>query len=271
MGVDADLFKAVEKKLGKSRSAIYRLISEQAARLGVRRDIAALEVASRAGVNFQRFASEGQLETLRAARMAVGRDAVATAPSIAASPRRPAKAGRPKAKGPGKHVMIVYGRNDKLRKAMFEFVRSLGLEPIEWNTAVKWTKQASPYVGDVLRKAFEKASAVVVLLTPDDDAVLKKQFHNRHDEVWEKKLTGQARPNVLFEAGMAFGTHPEQTVMVEFGKCRPFTDTQGRLVVRMNDSAAKRKDLVDRIAAAGCEVDTTNNAWMEAGDFTFTP
>jgi predicted nucleotide-binding protein len=85
----------------------------------------------------------------------------------------------------------------------------------------------------------------------------------------EKKLMGQARPNVLFEAGMAFGTHPSQTVLVEIGKCRPFSDTLGRLVVRMNDTAAKRKELADRLAAAGCVVDTTSsNAWMEAGDFS---
>jgi predicted nucleotide-binding protein len=269
MAVDNDLFDAIKKKTGRSRSAIYRMIADQAGRLSVRPDVAALEVASRTGVNFQRFASEEQLEKLREARMAVGRDSVATAPPIVSAARARGK-GRQKPKGPGKHVMIVHGRNDKIRKAMFDFIRSLGLEPIEWNTAVKWTKQASPYVGDVLRKAFERASAVVVILTPDDDAVLKKQFQHKHDESWEKKLTGQARPNVLFEAGMAFGTHPSQTVMVEFGKCRPFTDTQGRLVVRMNDTAAKRKDLVDRLAAAGCEVDTSTNAWMEAGDFSFS-
>jgi hypothetical protein len=70
---------------------------------------------------------------------------------------------------------------------------------------------------------------------------------------------------------MAFGTHPSQTVIVEIGKCRPFSDTLGRLVVRMNDTAAKRKELVDRLAAAGCVVDiTSTNAWMEAGNFSPT-
>ena len=223
-----------------------------------------------AGVNFQRFASEEQLERLRAARAAVPTGFGVSAPT-ATTPlaRRQASSGRRKAKPPGKLVWIVHGRDDKVRRAMFDFVRSIGLEPLEWSSAVKATRKGAPYPGEVLDKAFAKASAVIVLLTPDDEAQLRKLHWRKGDEAYEKKLTGQARPNVLFEAGMAFGTHPSQTVLVEIGKLRPFSDTLGRLVVRMNDTAVKRKDLADRLAAAGCIVDTTSsNAWMDAGDFT---
>lgn len=250
---------------------MYRLIAEQAGRLGVRPEIAALEVASMAGVNFQRFASEDQLERLRAARASVptgvGTTSAAAAPATV--PRRQKDGGRRKIKPPGKSVWIVHGRDEKLRRAMFDFVRSIGLEPLEWSSAVKATRKGSPYPGEVLDKAFAKASAVVILLTPDDEAQLRKVHWRKGEEAYEKKLMGQARPNVLFEAGMAFGTHVSQTVLVEIGKCRPFSDTLGRLVVRMNDTAAKRKELADRLAAAGCVVDTTSsNAWMEAGDFS---
>ena len=55
-------------------------------------------------------------------------------------------------------------------------LRAVGLEPIEWNQAVKATKKGSPYLGEILDKAFRDAAAVVVLLTPDDSAKLKKQF-----------------------------------------------------------------------------------------------
>lgn len=270
MAVDSRLFVAIKKKLNRSRPAVYRLISEQARRLGVRPEIAALEVASMAGVNFQRFASEEQLEALRRARASAPTGAGAVAPTAAASISRKQSNGAPrKMKPPGKSVWIVHGRDEKLRRAMFDFVRSIGLEPLEWSSAVKATRKGSPYPGEVLDKAFAKASAVIVLLTPDDEAQLRKVHWRKGEEAYEKRLMGQARPNVLFEAGMAFGTHPSQTVIVEIGKCRPFSDTLGRLVVRMNDSAAKRKELVDRLAAAGCVVDTTStNAWMEAGDFS---
>ncbi len=270
MAVDSRLFDAIKKKLNRSRPAVYRLISEQARRLGVRPEIAALEVASMAGLNFQRFASEEQLEALRRARTSAPTGVSAVAPAAAAPiARKQANGGRRKSKPPGKLVWIVHGRDDKFRRAMFDFVRSIGLEPLEWSSAVKATRKGSPYPGEVLDKAFAKASAVIVLLTPDDEAQLRKVHWRKGEEAYEKRLMGQARPNVLFEAGMAFGTHPSQTVLVEVGKCRPFSDTLGRLVVRMNDSAAKRKELADRLAAAGCIVDTTGtNAWMEAGDFS---
>lgn len=271
MAIDARLLTTIRTKLGKSRPAVYRLIAEQSGRLGVRPEIAALEVASMAGVNYQRFASEEQLERLRAARASVQISAGTTATSPALIGRSKAAGVRRKSKSPGKAVWIVHGRDDRLRRAMFDFVRSIGLEPLEWSSAVKATRKGSPYPGEVLDKAFAKASAVIVLLTPDDEAQLKKVHWRKGDEAFEKKLMGQPRPNVLFEAGMAFATHPSQTVIVEIGKCRPFSDTLGRLVVRMNDSAVKRKELADRLAAAGCVVDmASSNAWMEAGDFSST-
>jgi predicted nucleotide-binding protein len=271
MAVDNRLLGVIKTKLNRSRAAVYRLIAEQAGKLGVRPEIAALEVASMAGLNFQRFASEEQLERLRAARAALPTGSGVRAPAAAAPlARKQSSDGRRKTKPPGKSVWIVHGRDEKLRRAMFDFVRSVGLEPLEWSSAVKATRKGSPYPGEVLGdKAFAKASAVIVLLTPDDEAQLKKTHWRKGEAAYEKRLTGQARPNVLFEAGMAFGTHPSQTVLVEVGKLRPFSDTLGRLVVRMNDTAVKRKELADRLAAAGCVVDTnSSNAWMEAGDFS---
>lgn len=268
MAIDTRLLAAIMNKLNKSRAAVYRSIAEQSSRLGVRPEIAVFEVASMAGVNFQRFASEDQLERLRAARASTPSASAATPTKSPGRPARSTTSGR-KRKSPGKAVWIVHGRDERLRRAMFDFVRSIGLEPLEWSSAVKATRKGSPYPGEVLDKAFAKAAAVIVLLTPDDEAQLKKIHWRRGEEPYEKKLMGQARPNVLFEAGMAFATHPSQTVLVEIGRCRPFSDTLGRLVVRMNESAAKRKELADRLAAAGCIVDTTStNAWMEAGDFS---
>jgi predicted nucleotide-binding protein len=175
MAVDNRLLEAIKTKLNRSRAAVYRLIAEQAGRLGVRPEIAALEVASMAGVNFQRFASEEQLERLRAARAAVPTGTGAPTPAAAPVGRKQNNGGRRKTKPPGKSVWIVHGRDEKLRRATFDFVRSIGLEPLEWSSAVKATRKGSPYPGEVLDKAFAKASAVIVLLTPDDDAQLREE------------------------------------------------------------------------------------------------
>jgi hypothetical protein len=56
--------------------------------------------------------------------------------------------------------------------------------------------------------------------------------------------------------------------MVEVGRVKPFSDTYGRHMVRMNDSFEKRQELATKLRNAGCEVDTGGTDWVKAGDFT---
>ncbi|MCF6390887.1 nucleotide-binding protein [Mycobacterium sp. MBM] len=166
-----------------------------------------------------------------------------------------------------KKVFVVHGRNAAARDAMFTFLRAIGLEPIEWSTAITATGSAAPFIGQALDAAFAMAKAVVVLLTPDDIAYLRPEYASgEHDPETEAK--GQARPNVLFEAGMALGHHPARTILVELGSLRPFSDVAGRHAIRMDDSAPKRNELANRLRNAGCAVDTSNTDWLSAGNFT---
>lgn len=176
---------------------------------------------------------------------------------------------KPKSKPDAKAVFVVYGRNEAARKSIFEFLRAIGLNPMEWSQAIKATGEASPYIGHILDSAFSKAQAVVVLMTPDDEACLKKEFQTEHDEDYEKQPTAQARPNVLFEAGMAMGRDAKRTVLVQIGKLRPFSDIVGRHVIRINKSPDWRHDLAARLETAECAVDTSGNDWLRAGEFAF--
>src|SRR5439155_15140361 len=124
----------------------------------------------------------------------------------------------------GTTVFVVDGRDLAARDALFMLLRALGLKPLEWTQALKLVRKGSPYVGEVLEAAFREAAAVVVLMTPDDEARLSRKFLKPGDAAYEKILTGQARPNVLFEAGMAFGKDPNSTVLVQVGDVRPFSD-----------------------------------------------
>jgi predicted nucleotide-binding protein len=164
-------------------------------------------------------------------------------------------------------VFVVHGRNWQARTALFNFLRAIGLHPLEWSEAVHATGKASPYVGEVLDKAFSIARAVVVLFTPDDEARLLESFRNPGDENYEIELTPQARPNVLFEAGMAMGRNPDRTILIELGKLRPFSDIGGRHTIRLNNSTAKRQDLAQRLENAGCTVNTRGTDWHTEGDF----
>lgn len=119
----------------------------------------------------------------------------------------------------------------------------------------------------MLDVAFDAAQAIVVLLTPDDIAYLRKEFASG-DEDPETDPMPQARPNVLFEAGMAMGRDQSRTVLVEFGKLRPFSDVGGRHAVRMDSTPQKRKDLAQRLKNAGCAVKLDGDDWMTVGDFS---
>jgi predicted nucleotide-binding protein len=161
----------------------------------------------------------------------------------------------------------VYGRDESIRKALFDFLRSIGLQPIEWNSALAATKKGSPHIAEVLDAGFAEAVATVVLFTPDDEAKLKDGFFKRGDPLFERKLTGQPRQNVLFEAGMAFGRHPEKTIIVQVGRVRPISDLSGRHVAHLTDSFASRHQLIVKLRTVGCPVDDTGDDWRTAGVF----
>jgi predicted nucleotide-binding protein len=166
-----------------------------------------------------------------------------------------------------RNVFVVHGRNPEAHNSLFRFLRSIGLRPLEWSQAIQLTGKASPFIGEILDVAFSNAQAVVVLMTPDDVAQLQAQFRSQHDPPYESQLTGQARPNVLFEAGMAMGRNPERTILVELGALRPFSDIAGRHTVRLGNDSKARHELAQRLQTAGCAVDLSGRDWHTEGDF----
>lgn len=127
-----------------------------------------------------------------------------------------------------RRVFVVHGRNMEARDAMFTFLRAIDLDPIEWEEAIAMTGEGTPYIGDAIDIAFTNAQAAVILLTGDDMVRLGRRYLSDHDPADEKHLSPQARPNVLFEMGMAFGKYPHRTVIVALGATRQFSDTVGR-------------------------------------------
>ncbi|MFX0577693.1 TIR domain-containing protein [Nocardia nepalensis] len=166
-----------------------------------------------------------------------------------------------------RQVFVIHGRNAPARQAVFTFLRSINLTPIEWSRALDLTGSAAPYIGDVLTAAFTHAQAVVVLQTPDDIAYLDRRLCDDPDDP-ETRPQSQPRPNVLFEAGMAMGSFPERTVLVEFGRVKVFSDIHGRHSVRLDNSIGKRQMLAQKLQTAGCDVDLTGTDWHTAGDLT---
>lgn len=187
--------------------------------------------------------------------------------ALAEVERRRSAQGPTAAEDPG-NVFVVHGRHERLRASMFAFLRSIGLKPLEWSHAVRSTGKPSPYIGEILDSAFERVQAVVVLLSPDDEVRLSESLWGPEEPFYERTVQMQARPNVLFEAGRAFGTHPERTLLVQVGHVKPFSDVAGRHLLFLDDSTEKRKELAQRLQSAGCPVDLDGEDWMSAGDFS---
>jgi predicted nucleotide-binding protein len=166
-----------------------------------------------------------------------------------------------------KSVFVVHGRNVAARDAVCHFLRAIDLKPIEWSQAVSWTGKPSPYIGEVLDAAFSRAQAVVVLMTPDDEGKIRKGFASSIEPACETKLTPQPRLNVIFEAGFAMGRNQDRTVLVELGRLRHFSDIEGRLTLRLDNSSQKRQQFAERLQSSGCKVDLSGTDWHSAGNF----
>jgi predicted nucleotide-binding protein len=264
--IDRKLLQRLEAKLGVSRARVYQIIEAKVRELRLPRDLAAIAVASDHGIGISRYASEDQLATLRGATKSEAPPSVVVPRNTEATPRRRASPGQRKTaqqtRRRGNSVFVVHGRDKPARDALFSFLRALDLQPLEWTQAIKSTGLASPDIGTILERAFTEAVAVVVLLTPDDEARLRREHLKLNDPSYEKNLTGQARPNVLFEAGMAFGRNPGSTVLVQLGDLRPFSDVAGRHISRLGNDATSRNEVAVKLANAGCNVNTSGTDWL---------
>lgn len=153
-------------------------------------------------------------------------------------------------------VFVVHGRNQKIKDAMFAFLRSLNLKPLEWEQARALTKKSSPTTLEIVKIGIENAQCIVILLTGDDITQLRSQYGN------EKPLI-QPRPNVIFEAGWALAiAGQERTLFVKFGKLRGFSDIDGINYITLNNSSESRKAIVGRLKTAGCNVDDGGSDYL---------
>jgi predicted nucleotide-binding protein len=168
-----------------------------------------------------------------------------------------------------KRIWVIHGRNEKLVRDIFSFLRAIDLHPIEWSEARAKTGVSSPYIGEILKAGFDYAQAFVVMLTGDDEAKLRNEYIKQNDPHYERNLTPQARQNVIFEAGMAFGRDPGRIIFVQQGNLRPFSNISGIHILELNNTPQARIEFISRLKSAGCDVPdvATRQDWLIEGDF----
>jgi predicted nucleotide-binding protein len=263
--VDPRLMVRLEKSLNHSKRRVQELVQESARVNRVTRDIAAFIVAGDNGISYDRYASADQMATLRG----VPTHTAVSVP-VTSSPA-PARAARSLVKTrtikttKNNSLFVVHGRDTQLNEDMFSFLRAIGLNPLEWNQAVKRVKGANPNVTEVVKTALQSVQGVIVMFSPDEEARLKAKFRNSKDI---KALEGQARPNVIFEAGIALGAHHEKTLLVEVGDVRRISDIAGMHILHLSNSATSRKEMAQRLKdKLKFKVDLSGDSWLTVGNF----
>jgi predicted nucleotide-binding protein len=267
--INQKLLDAIASKQGISAKGVYPQISKVCRETFLERDLAALILATRHHINVNKYSTTQQRAAIRGHIKGPVMESGAPIPTSPAPKHLTRSVGlkRKEKQTKGNLVFIVHGRDSALRKSMFDFLRSLGLKPMEWEQAVIAAKGNNPDVGSIIDTAMARVQAVIVMFSPDEMAYLKEQFWSTDDRDGDGKVAGQARPNVIFEAGLALGAHPEKTVIVQVGRVRPFSDIAGKHIVKLSDAISTRNDLANRLGKIGCRVDRSGSDWMSAGKF----
>lgn len=163
-------------------------------------------------------------------------------------------------------VFVIHGR--QLLGEFHDFLRAIGLTPLEWSKARRLTTKPNPYTWEIVDTALSSAGAIVALLTPDDEARLREDLWSERENALEKEYLLQPRQNVLFEAGVAYGRAPQRTVLIRLGAQRPMSDLAGDHILQLDDSPQSRQAVADALEAAGCPVDLSGTDWFKAGTFS---
>ena len=267
--VDDRLLTALEKKLGLSRSQVNRRIADESNDKHLPRHLAAISLAARNRLPAHRFASDEELAQLRGLPAPVRNVVVTAVPAkIDTMPVRPSSGrnnARPIKTTKNNTIFVVHGRDHKLNQDMFMFLRALGLNAVEFSQAVAQTAGANPNITKVVKGALRRAQGVLVMFSPDEEARLKAKHRGSSDSTL---LQGQSRLNVIFEAGIALGAHPEKTLLIEVGQVRNISDIAGMHIPRLTNDATSRKELAERLRRKlKLKVDTTGDYWLKVGNF----
>jgi predicted nucleotide-binding protein len=179
--------------------------------------------------------------------------------------------------------VVKHERNTWAYDAISRFLEAIDVNVVTWEAAEEAAEDAlrekkdarrSLTVIDIVNKGFDLASCAVVLMTPDDEARLRAEFREPPlgDEEHEVELRPQPRPNVLFEAGIAWALYEDRTIFVEFSDLPPIewpSDLHGLLRVQLGEGEDGPRRLARRILGPERWAEVkAGEAWRASGRFT---
>jgi len=170
-----------------------------------------------------------------------------------------------------KKIFIIYGRDIEAYRALTRFVKALGLDVLHFENAAESLGPA-PFVTDVVFRAIETADAIIALFTPDEHAALYSPTSSNAALAEHDEARWQARPNVIFEAGIALGSRREHTILATLGAdVQLFSDVNGKHFVRLDalDGKAQLRNRLIRILFQEEELESKRG--MKMSNKTFAP
>lgn len=169
--------------------------------------------------------------------------------------------------GTKRYVFVVRGRDDAAFGALVALLRALDLRVVTWDDATRGADGGSPHTLEIVRAGIAMSDAVVVLMTPDDLGNVKPQYLQDRDNPREATPSGQARQNVVFEAGWAMALNQKGVVLVRVGDVRPLSDIDGLNYVWLTGDLSSRRALITRLRNCDLDLDDSTDEWRTAGTF----
>lgn len=165
-------------------------------------------------------------------------------------------------------VFIIYGRNAHVVTELTKYLQALQLKVVQFNELSSDAGPNAP-VFEIVKQGVARSGAVIALFTPDEWSVLEPSLRSPSDKQHEVQRY-QPRPNVLYEAGLAFALNPDATVLVSLGNVDVPSDLHGIHVVRLNDGVDARKLLRDKLVACGLTVEMSGVQYLNTKISTFS-
>jgi len=164
-------------------------------------------------------------------------------------------------------VFIVSGRCRAARDAIVRILSGAGLKVVDFPEAKDDAGTGMTIVDYIVERAHQSANAVLVLMTPDEIAFLRRELSSPGDRPEERGPIKQSRPNVIDELGRSMSSRRNKTVLVSMGDIRIPSNEAGYFVERFDGSEDKRKDLLLALEKrCGCTVNW-RGPWNECDPF----
>lgn len=152
-------------------------------------------------------------------------------------------------------VFVVHGRNTQTLNELTAWLDAVGLHAKAFED-VRAELGGAPTILQVVEKGISEARGVIILITPDELAFLRPELQRNRDTAGDRQRW-QARPNVLFEAGLAYAkAGHKRTLFLVAGVAELFSDVGGIVYMGLPQDPESKERLKTALASMGCTVRT---------------